>query len=458
MNASDQSLTYDPHAPPLLRFSEAVSAFVDGRDTPRAYLERCLETMAEREPVIQAFVHRDDDLARQAADASTERYQKGQPLSLIDGCPLAIKDIIETVDMPTQMNSPIYAGWQSGRDAASVYALRESGAVLIGKTVTTEFATGASGPTRNPFDLSRTPGGSSSGTAAAVGAGMVPGGLGTQTAGSVVRPAAYCGVYGFKPTHAALNMGGIHPISNTHDVLGTLAGSVEDCWRIAYQIAHHVGGSAPHSGLQGAQTLGAAVRPTRLIRLYTDFWKEVDDASLAAFEGLMHELQQQGVEIVSREEGEDIAKLEQLLEGVDRVSSIITSYERRWPYYDYYKRDPSKLSPYLRDLLETSFDINREAYHEAVEKRAQIRQQVAALGAHADGFITFTSSGPAPVGLAYTGSRGFQIAWTLTSTPSMTLPLLSADGLPLGVQLMGFVDQDERLARRAKWMAEAIVG
>ena len=112
---------------------------------------------------------------------------------------------------------------------------------------------------------------------------MVPGGLGTQTAGSVVRPAAYCGAYGFKPTHAALNMGGIHPISNSHDSLGTIAGSVEDCWRLAYQIAHHVGGTAPHPGLQGPETLGPSVRPTRLIRLYTDFWREVDAPSISAF-------------------------------------------------------------------------------------------------------------------------------------------------------------------------------
>ena len=450
-------LAYDPKLPPLLRFSDAVAAFTDGRDTPRAYLERCLETIADREPSVLAFVHRDDEIARQAADESTERYKKGQPLSLLDGCPMAIKDIIETSDMPTQMNSPIYTGWQSGRDAASVYALRASGAVIVGKTVTTEFATGASGPTCNPFDFSRTPGGSSSGTAAAVGAGMVPGGLGTQTAGSVVRPAAYCGAYGFKPTHAALNMGGIHPISATHDVLGTMAGSVEDCWRIASQIAHHVGGAAPHPGLIGPLALGDAIRPTRLIRLYTDAWSEVDAASLEAFERLVQDLKQQGVDVVDREDGADIAQLEHLLHGVDEVSGIITGYERRWPYFDYFKRDPSTLSPYLRGALEKSFDLTADDFNAAVAKRDQIRQQVAALGVNADGFITFTSSGPAPLGLEYTGSRGFQIAWTLTSTPSITLPLLSVDGLPLGVQLMGFVDQDEKLARHAKWMSDTIL-
>ena len=233
MDTPAKKLTYDPKSPPLLRFSTALASFSDGSDTPRAYLERCLATIAEREAAILAFVHRNDRGARQAADEATERYKQGKPLSLNDGCPIAIKDIIETADMPTQMNSAIYTGWQSERDAASVYALRESGAVIFAKTVTTEFAAGASGPTRNPFDPKRTPGGSSSGTAAAVGSGMLPAGLGTQTGGSVVRPAAYCGAYGFKPTHAALNMGGIHPISNSHDTRGTIAGSVEDCWRVA---------------------------------------------------------------------------------------------------------------------------------------------------------------------------------------------------------------------------------
>lgn len=451
-------LTYDPISPPLLWFSDALAAFRDSRDTPRAYLERCLETIAEREPAILSFVHFNHEIARQAADESTERYKKGQPLSLLDGCPMAIKDIIETSDMPTQMNSPIYTGWQSGRDAASVYALRASGAVIVGKTVTTEFASGASGPTRNPFDPERTPGGSSSGTAAAVGAGMVPGGLGTQTAGSIVRPAAYCGAYGFKPTHGALNMGGIHPISATHDVLGTIAGSVEDCWRIASQIAQLIGGSAPHPGLIGPTALGDALQPRRLIRLYTDAWSEVDAASLEAFERLIHDLKQKGIAIVDREDEPEIEKLEQLLIGVAEVSGTITGYERRWPYLDYFQRDPSALSPYLRGALEKSFDLTVDDFNAAVAKRDQIRQQVQALGANADGFITFTSSGPAPLGLEYTGSRGFQIAWTLTSTPSMTLPLLSVDGLPLGLQLMGFVDQDESLARHDKWLSEAILG
>ncbi len=454
-----RSLVYDPTSPPLLQFNEQVTAsFSDGWDTPRAYLERCLNAIAEREPEVLAFVCLNEEGARKAADASTERYKNGRPLSAIDGCPVAIKDIIETIDMPTQMNSPIYAGWQSNRDAASVYALRQSGAVLVGKTVTTEFASGASGPTCNPFDGNRTPGGSSSGTAAAVGAGMVPGGLGTQTAGSVVRPAAYCGAYGFKPTHAALNMGGIHPISDSHDTLGTIAGSIDDCWRLAYQIAFHAGGTSPHPGLVGSAELGASIRPLRLLRLYTDGWQEVDDASIDAFEGLMHELQRQGIETIDRHKSDDAAKLEQLLQGVDVVAGTITAYERRWPYLDYLHRDPTTLSPYLRGHIEKAADVTEVDFRAATATRDEIRQQVAALSDQVDGFITFTSSGPAPVGLDWTGSRSFQVFQTTIGTPSFTLPLLSVEGLPLGIQLIGFVDQDQRLARHAKWLTEAVLG
>jgi len=458
MGAPAKDLNYDPNASPMLRFHETIAAFLDGGDTPRAYLERCLETIEALEPTISAWVHQDPNIARAAADAATERYKKGQPLSLIDGCPMAVKDIIETADMPTQMNSAIYEGWQSVRDAACVQALRASGAVVVGKTVTTEFATGASGPTSNPFDAGRTPGGSSSGTAASVGSGMVPAGLGTQTAGSVVRPAAYCGAYGFKPTHASLNMGGIHPISNTHDALGTIAGSVDDCWHTAYQIARLVGGTAPHPGMIGPATLDEPLKPLRLIRLYTDGWSEVEAPTREAFETLLRNLQGKDVEIFDKDDGDDIAELERLLEGVDALSRTITQFERRWPFNDYYERHREKLSPVLRESMEKTMHITQEQYDNAVAHRRKVRHQVDALGTGADGFITLTAAGPAPLGLETTGNRSFQIAWTLTATPSISLPLLSVDHMPLGVQLMGFYDKDERLARNAKWISKTVLG
>jgi Asp-tRNA(Asn)/Glu-tRNA(Gln) amidotransferase A subunit family amidase len=198
---------YDPRSFRALSFHDATPRFRDGGDTPRAYLERCLEAIAAREPVVRAWVVLNQDGAREAADASTARWQAGRPLSAIDGMPVGIKDLLETRDMPTQMGCPAYRGNFPKRDNAAVWALRQAGAVVLGKTVTTELGGAHPGPTTNPFDQTRTPGGSSSGSAAAVGAGMVPATLGTQVGGSVIRPASYCGNYALKPTQGGINRG-----------------------------------------------------------------------------------------------------------------------------------------------------------------------------------------------------------------------------------------------------------
>ena len=184
---------YDPKTAKLLSFSEAIPAFRDGSDTPRAYLERCIETIESREPEVKAFVTLNFENARKAADASTDRYKQGRALSELDGLPVAIKDVHETEDMPMQVGSPIFEGWSSGWDGACVFWLRKLGAAIIGKTVTTEFAFSTPGPARNPWDTARTPGGSSSGSGAAIGARMVPVATGSQVRGSILRPPAYCG-------------------------------------------------------------------------------------------------------------------------------------------------------------------------------------------------------------------------------------------------------------------------
>src|SRR6476646_4136716 len=192
-----------PAARPYLA---ATAKFASGDDNPREFLERCLKALDAWEPQIGAFVNLNIPAARAAADASTARWRAGKPLSPIDGMPVAIKDIIETADMPTGQGSPMWEGQESRRDSASVHALREAGAIILGKTTTTEFA--ATHPwhkTQNPHDPKRTPGGSSSGSSAAVGAGMVPAGLGTQVVGSILRPSSFCGAVGFKPSVGAIN-------------------------------------------------------------------------------------------------------------------------------------------------------------------------------------------------------------------------------------------------------------
>ena len=454
INRQPQSVlpSFDPRNIEAQSFSASVPNFVDGSTTPRAFLENFLETIDRLEPSVRAFVILDEDAARQSADAASARYKAGRPLSPVDGCPVAIKDIIETADMPTQMNSPIFEGWHSGRDAACVYALRQGGAVIFGKTVTTEFAMAAAGPTRNPHDLRRTPGGSSSGAAASVAAGMAPVALGTQTAGSIIRPAAFCGVYGFKPSHAALNLGGIHPLSHSHDTLGTLALDLADAWLIARHIAAVVGGTPPHPGMDGPVRLPEAHAPSRLIRLSTGSWSEVDDATTAMFEAALDRIAAAGVTIIDRSNNDDVARLEDAFADIADTARTISTYERRWPFFEYGERHPGKFSEMAAERVAAAASISRDDYVQALERQSNVRQLIAALADTADGFLTLAASGPAPLGHEQTGSRSFQIFWTLTGAPCVTLPRLAADGLPVGLQVLGFRDEDASLMALAGWI------
>jgi len=222
---------YDPRTFKPLTFHDATAGFRSGADTPRAYLERSIDVISAREPVVKAFVHLNESGARAAADASTARWKAGKSLSPIDGMPVAIKDLLETKDMPTEFGCAAYRGNFPKRDNAAVWALRQAGAVVFGKTVTAELGGTHPGPTTNPWDPARTPGGSSSGSAAVIGAAMVPAALGTQVGGSVIRPAAYCGTLALKPTQGGINRGERQTTSMS--TTGVHAGSIEDMWQVA---------------------------------------------------------------------------------------------------------------------------------------------------------------------------------------------------------------------------------
>src|ERR1700726_639080 len=252
-------------------FLPAAQSFASGAQTPRQFLEASLELLEYWEPRIGAFVCTNLPAARAAADRSTARWRNRKPLSAIDGMPVGIKDIIETVDMPTEMGSPLYAGWRSQKDAACVRALRDAGAVIIGKTVTTEFAASEPRGTRNPWNVAHTPGGSSSGSAASVAVGIVSAALGTQVISSTVRPASYCGCVGFKPTVNALNRQGSHDYQS-QSCTGILGASLEDVWQIAREIVTRVGGDAGTPGLQGPDKAPSANKPRRLAVLETAGW------------------------------------------------------------------------------------------------------------------------------------------------------------------------------------------
>src|SRR5947199_3791967 len=266
MLAPDEKLKLSPKP-----YLSATARFKTGSETPRDFLERCLAEIAALDPKIGAFVNLNLEGARAAADQATARWRAGEPRSPIDGMPIGIKDIIETADMPTENGSPLFAGFRSARDSASVVALREAGAVIVGKTVTTEFASTEPRGTRNPFDVTRTPGGSSSGSAAAVAVGAIAVGIGTQVLGSIVRPASFCGCFGFKPTVGAINRGGSYD-GLSQSVHGPLAASLPEAWVVAYEIAQRAGGDPGYPGLYGPAMPPAAARPNRLAVLETDGW------------------------------------------------------------------------------------------------------------------------------------------------------------------------------------------
>src|SRR5262245_5954108 len=287
------SSRYDPRTFKALGFHDTVQRFGDGTDTPRAYLERSLEMVREREPVVKAFVALNEAGARAAADASSARWKAGRPLSPIDGMPIGIKDLLETNDMPTQMGCEAFGGNFPKRDNAAVWALRQAGAVILGKTATAELGGSHPPATTNPFDAARTAGGSSSGSAAAVAARMIPAAIGTQVGGSIIRPAGFCANIALKPTQGGINRGERQATSMSPH--GVHAGSIEDTWHTAIAIAERAGGDRGCLGLCGPPRAPAAHRPERLIVLETAGWQMLDPASSSAFATLLDHLEGAGI-------------------------------------------------------------------------------------------------------------------------------------------------------------------
>jgi Asp-tRNA(Asn)/Glu-tRNA(Gln) amidotransferase A subunit family amidase len=447
-------LPYPPAHAREPSFLQRREAFVSGRDSPREHLERCLERIALIEPHLRAFTHLDAEGARRAADQSAMRYRKGAPLSALDGMPVGVKDIIETRDMPTQMGSPIYADFQPRRDAASVVALKHAGALIVGKTVTTEFATGRAGPTCNPFDPQRTPGGSSSGSAAAVGAGLLAAALGTQTLASIVRPASYCGVLGWKPTHGALSLDGIQPLSGTLDHLGVLAQHMDDAWAVATVIASVTGAPGEPVPAAGA-VLPEPRAPRRLALLHTAGWPEADGEARAALDATLDKLRGKGVDVIDAAD-KRIAALERMVIEAAEVAWRIFAWESRWPLRSYRDCGEHMVGPRLLELLECASLTTAAEHTQRLAWREDFRAAVGALSRDVDGFLSLASSGPASVGLAQTGSRLFASAWTLLGGPSFSLPLLRVAGLPLGLQLMGAPGSDAAMIGLARWLIKEI--
>ena len=452
--------TYDPRTFRARTFDDAAAHFRDGTDTPRAYLERCLETIVACEPVVQAFAALNEAGARAAADASTARWKEGRPLSAIDGLPIGIKDLLETRDMPTQMGCEAYRDHCPQRDNAAVWALRQAGAVILGKTVTAELGGSQPGPTRNPFDLARTPGGSSSGSAAAVAARMLPAAIGTQVGGSIIRPAGFCGNVALKPTQGGINRGERQATSmSTH---GVHAGCLEDMWQVAIEIARRAGGDRGCAGLFGPPTPPAAVQPTRLIVLETEGWTVLDDFSKAGFAQLLESLQGAGVTLLRRSAHPWIEALEKAIGNAGAICNAITGWENRWAMRNLVDEHPDGVSQRAKNTLARAEAMSPEDYRAALLARETAQLCHARLAPLADAVITLSCPGPAPLWpgdvpgapLAPhpTGNAVFNYPSSMLFAPAVTMPLMSVSGMPVGVQLMGQQHDDARITGLARWL------
>ncbi len=459
-----QTTAYDPRTFRGLTFHDAKSAFADGSDTPSAYLERCLETVAAREPVVQAFASLNEEAARAAAAASSKRWKDGNPLSSIDGMPVGIKDLLETRDMPTQMGCAAFDGNFPKNDNAAVWALRQAGAVIFGKTVTAELGGNHPGPTTNPFDPARTAGGSSSGSAAAVGSAMMPAAIGTQVGGSIIRPAAFCGNVAIKPSQGGINRGERQATSmSTH---GVHANTIEDMWQVAVEIVARVGGDRGGPGIMGPMTTPAARKPERLIVLETAGWQVLDDASKAAFEELLGRIKAEGIELLRRGDAPAVETLEQGIAEAGRIAASITGWENQWTYRNILDANPDGISDRAKGVLERAEAMTVGDYRALLTERAMAQALYADVAPLADAVITLACPGPAPIwtgdtpnaplAARPTGDAIFNYPSSMLFAPAVTTPKLAVDGLPVGVQLMGRPGEDAKMTGLARWLLDGV--
>jgi|SRR5690625_4995784 len=452
-------MNYHPKNANNRTFYDIRQQFLRQERNPEDYLEDCLQAIQNQDDTVRAWVILNEEGARQAAQEAAQRYQRGNPLSPIDGLPIGIKDLIETKDMPTQMGCAAFDGHFPKVDAAAVQALRAAGAIILGKTVTTALGFLDPGPTRNPFDPQRTPGGSSSGSAAAVAADMVPAAMGSQLIGSVIRPASFCGNWGYKPTFGALSRGERLTYSQSH--LGVHANHPIDLWSVAYAISSRVGGDPNARGLYGPADAPAAYAPARLAVVQGEAWERVSPTTLEQFEHLLEHLKQAGVQIIRRADNPLLEHFEQLIAESASLSLAISAWEQRASLKGLIQNHPGVLGPKQIEQFEKAQRLSLDEHRLHLHKRDIVQLAHQALAPIADGLITLSAIGPAPnakeaLHSAYpTGDVTFSSISSILWAPSINLPLLVDEQLPVGVQLIGQQQQDALTMAHARWIAES---
>ena len=437
----------DEH-PAQLGAGEAARRIRDGALTSEELVQGCLERIRAVEPTVQAWQFLDEEHALAQARAADERKRSGEPIGALHGVPVGIKDIIDTADMPTENGTVLHKGRTPRSDATVVAKLRAAGAVIMGKTVTTECAYFTPGKTRNPHNPEHTPGGSSSGSAASVGAHMVPLALGSQTAGSVIRPAAFCGVYAFKPTHGLIPRTGVLQLSRTLDHIGLFARGVDDLALLAEQLTGYDErdpDTRPRARIP-FQKISAEEPPVEpmLAFVKTPHWERVDADAKAAYGELIDALGDRVEEVDLLPSARDAWDWQRTIMEAEMAANL----EPLW------LAGKDRLSERLRALMERGRETRAIDYQRVLRNLAPVAESFDELFMERyDAILTPPALGTAPKGLGATGDPALCVLWTLLGLPAVTLPLMQgANGMPLGVQLVGRRNFDARLLRTARWL------
>ncbi|HTM61945.1 MAG TPA: amidase [Burkholderiales bacterium] len=435
-----------------LTASEAAQKMRGGLVTSEELVQDCLERIRATEPIVHAWQFLDEEHAIRQARAADERHRSGVAVGALNGIPVGIKDIIDTGDMPTENGTVLHKGRMPPADAAVVAKLRAAGAVIMGKTVTTECAYFNPGKTRNPHNPEHTPGGSSSGSAAAVAAQMVPLALGSQTAGSVIRPGAFCGDYAFKPTHGLIPRNGVLTLSRTLDHIGIFARSLDDLALVAEELVGYDDNdpdTRPRAHMPFCEVLDEEPPLAPMFAfIKTPHWDRVDADAKEAYAELIEAL------------GDRVEEVDLLLSAGDAwdIQRTIMEAEMASNLAPLWDAGKDKLSERLRGLMERGRETRAFDYQRALKSVPPMIAGFEELFTERyDAILTPPALGTAPKGLGATGDPVFCVLWTLLGMPAVTLPLMrGANGLPLGVQMVGRRNFDARLLRTARWLEKKL--
>lgn len=419
-----------------INIRSAAEAVRVGRVTPKQLVEASLATIERSEQDVAAWAHVDAERALRSAEEVTAKKRSGA----LAGIPVGVKDLIDVAGMPTTFGFSAYSGGPAPRDAGCVAALRREGAIILGKTVTTEFGLPTPSITRNPHGTSFTAGGSSSGSAAAVGAGMVPCTVGSQTGGSIILPAAFCGVVGYKPSFGWIGGNGVWALTTGVDAVGALGRSVPD-------VALLVGVMAGRSGLCA---LRPAQHPPRIGLCWTPHWQECDQSSQLLLKEAAETLRAHGAVVTDAtlpESFRDLSHHFQLIAARD----VARSLAHEWDYYG------DVISDVARDFITKGQSVSAPAYDKSVEEAALARRALPEVFSSVDVLITPSVPGEAPQSLDTTGSSVFNRDWTLLHVPCVHLPVRRGlQGMPLGLQVVGPTGDDQRTLAAAEWISEQL--